>query len=292
MRPRHWVDTGLGVAGVAGLVTGVGLVTQRLVVAGVVCLVLGFAALVLSVFDYYVFSIPGPPRYPRAVRHGTPAEGTIIAIRPGNERWRELIVRFTTEDGVDITARNWAPDPKWKPADKDLQVRTRVTVRYDPDNPQDAMIQLPSRARATPPPGVAYGRPKPVVPSGAGARMKRWLLRPERTRQAVRNGIPAEGTIIAVMEAGTDNDPWRELSVRFTTEDDVEVTAQDYVPVLAFQRQDRRLAVGSPVSLHYNPDKPEQVRIALPSEEADVPDPGVTYRPDPPRADPRRKGRA
>jgi len=40
------------------------------------------------------------------------------------------------------------------------------------------------------------------------------------------------------------------------------------------------LKAGAPVSLHYNPEKPEEMRVDLPSDGHAAPQPGVLYEPD------------
>jgi len=86
----------------------------------------------------------------------------------------------------------------------------------------------------------------------------------------------AEGTLVAEEYSGFN---WNshiqdKLTVRFTTEDGQDITAYDYV-------FDSDLRKGAPVSLHYNPAKPTQIRVD-PPDERPVVSPGVTYELAPP----------
>ena len=87
---------------------------------------------------------------------------------------------------------------------------------------------------------------------------------------------PAEGTIVGIRTTGTviNGRPEIKYTVRFTTEAGQEVTADDYVHD-GWLHNDT-----STVTLHYNPAKPEQIRIdsfgdAAAGAAADGP--GVTY---------------
>ena len=100
---------------------------------------------------------------------------------------------------------------------------------------------------------------------------------PEIRRAPTRHlTTPAEGTLVdqtTTIFGGSKHLQYK-LTVRFTTEDGQDITAYDYV-------FDSDLRKGAPVSLHYNPAKPTQIRIDQPEGKPAV-GPGVTYELAPP----------
>jgi len=87
---------------------------------------------------------------------------------------------------------------------------------------------------------------------------------------------PAEGTIVELHQGRfmINGRPQCKLTVQFTTEDGQSVTADDYKALSVLDIL--KLNVGTPVSLHYNPADPQQMRIDFDDDRLGG-SPGVAY---------------
>ena len=277
---RGWADIRLVVASAVTILAGAALVAGVKVsdtpvwlgVLGGFCLAMGFVSLVSAIGALFRGHVPN------AVRNGTPAEGTITTLGNDNRGWRDVTTRFTTDDGVEMTATQ-RTDLGLRPGARKLRVGSPVLLRYNPDKPQQVMIGYPTSVTDDEP-GVTYGAPEDRPTPSALTRLRWRLFPPWRARASVIRGVPTEGTIVATRAIGAGDTRRRELTVRFTTEDGREITAVDYAPHPDLEPANNRLKAGAPVSLHYNPEKPEEMRVDLPSDGHAAPQPGVPYEPD------------
>jgi len=109
-------------------------------------------------------------RAPGSVERGTPAEGVITGIKDtgassNDDHQYKIGVRFTTEDGREVTAYDYLFLSALKLLQ--FQVGTPVALHYNPNNPSEMRIQRDSDAPSKGSPGVAYS-PGPETPDYKG----------------------------------------------------------------------------------------------------------------------------